>query len=339
MDAAMASMVEAIRIFLTTHHTEATTISRLQLTLYLVGNYSDAIGPVLSEAIDSGIVRDLDLAVLDEQDPSDCTDEDMLQRARSVDAFFSAYPSVLHCLTRLSLHNVCFAEWDTMNHVLFDCCKQLRHLYLSNCATGAFTWTIHAPDSNLTVLELDFCLLVKLEVLNLPKLEKLNWDFWLCPHIPFLLGDVPALKELLLLTKATVYFKGFKLSEALGGATAIQDLTISFQGENLWMNPEGQELCAAFSKLRKLSVQDIFFEFSPMEQQITFIKAVMVRSPNLQTVVLKDHQHCKDCEKLHRSERVPAERAFPKGKDEQDVVVNQLIGDGVYSRAQIIFCN
>ncbi|GJN09512.1 hypothetical protein PR202_ga27525 [Eleusine coracana subsp. coracana] len=269
--------------------------------------------------------------------------------------------SVLHCLTRLSLHNVCFAEWDTVNHILFDCCKQLRHLYLSNCDAGVFNWTIHAPDSNLTVLELDFCFLVKLEVLNLPKLERLHLNCWLCPHIPFLLGDVPALKELFLLTKATVYFKGFKLSEALGGATAIQDLAVSFQGEKLWMNPEGQELCAAFSNEGRLiygertnpSWKAVEFRnrkqwllkevlvtgFSPMEKQITFIKAVMARAPNLQTVVLKDHQYCKDCEKLHESERVPVERAFPKGKDEQDVVVNQLIGDGAYSHVQIIFEN
>jgi hypothetical protein len=64
----------------------------------------------------------------------DCTDEDMLHHASLVDSFFSAYPnSVIHCLTSLSLDNVCFAKWD-MHHFLFDCCKQLRCLYLSNCA-------------------------------------------------------------------------------------------------------------------------------------------------------------------------------------------------------------
>ncbi|KAL6841853.1 hypothetical protein ACP4OV_028365 [Aristida adscensionis] len=67
--------------------------------------------------------------------------------------------------------------------------------------------------------------------------------------------------------------------------------------------------------------------FSPLKQQITFIRAVMQRAPNLQTVVLKDHRPCQGCEKkgvLPRSERLPAEYVFPKGKDEQDTVVKQL---------------
>jgi hypothetical protein len=31
----------------------------------------------------------------------DCNDEEMFQEVHLVDVFFSAYPSLLHCLTRL----------------------------------------------------------------------------------------------------------------------------------------------------------------------------------------------------------------------------------------------
>jgi len=34
--------------------------------------------------------------------------------------------------------------------------------------------------------------------------------------------------------------------------------------------------------------------FSPMEQQIALIRAVMQRASNLQTIVLKDYQPCDD---------------------------------------------
>ncbi|GJN10821.1 hypothetical protein PR202_ga28950 [Eleusine coracana subsp. coracana] len=154
----MASLTKAITSFLATHQSEA-SIARLQLKLYLVNSYSDAIGPLLSEAIDIGIIKDLDLAVLDEKEPDDCYDEEMLQQARTVDVFFNSYPSVLHCLTKLTLYNICFAKLD-LHHLLFYCCKQLQHLCLVNCDAGGLSaWKIHAPDSRLSFLELDFCCL------------------------------------------------------------------------------------------------------------------------------------------------------------------------------------
>ncbi|KAK3152437.1 hypothetical protein QOZ80_2BG0158860 [Eleusine coracana subsp. coracana] len=193
MDAAMAPLTKVVRSFLATNRNNKVTIRKLQLKLYLVSNYSNVIGPLVSQAIDSGSLEDLDLAIIDEKLPDDCYDEEMLQQAQFVDVFFCAYPSLLHCLTRLSLYNICFAEWD-MHHVLFDCCKQLQYLYLSNCdAGGQSTWKIHAPDSKISVLELCFCCLGKLEVLCLPKLERLHWDCWICPYTPLALYSVPFL--------------------------------------------------------------------------------------------------------------------------------------------------
>lgn len=73
---------------------------------------------------------------------------------------------------------------------------------------------------------------------------------------------------------------------------------------------------------------------------MTFIRAVVERAPNLRILVLNDFPACEDCQEigaLPRSETLPAERVFPKGKDEQDTVVKQLIGDMDYSHIQIIF--
>ncbi|KAL6657466.1 hypothetical protein ACP70R_005246 [Stipagrostis hirtigluma subsp. patula] len=407
MDEAMAFLTKATRSFLDTHRNE-TTITRLQLKLYLVNNYSDAIGPLVSEAIDTGTVKDLDLAIVDEKEPDDCCDEEMLQQACSVDRFFSAYPTVLRCLTRLSLYNLCFAEWD-MHHLLFDCSKHLQHLYLFNCDDGGSAWKIHAPNSKLSVLELCFCCFGKLEVLCLPKLERLHWDSWISPYTPLSLGAVPSLKELNLICTATVSQQGFKLSKVLRDATAIENLTLNFCGEKIWIKPEGKELCTAFNKLRKLSLHDIFVDFellwtialleaaptveifdigiwehpcvvdteerlqafgertnpswkmsefksrkewllkevqvtgfSPMDQQMTFLKVLMGRAPNLQIVALNDYPACDKCEAigaLPRSERLPSQRVFPNGRDEQDMVVKQLIRDMSACNVQIIFGN
>ena len=82
--------------------------------------------------------------------------------------------------------------------------------------------------------------------------------------------------------------------------------------------------------------------FSPMEQQITLIRAIMQRASNLQTIILKDYQSCDYCKEigaLPRCERLPPERVFPKGKGEQDTAVEQLIRDMPDCNIQIIFGN
>ena len=232
MDEAMASLTKAATSFWATTRSEA-TITRLQLKLYLVNTYSDVIGPLVSQATETGTLQDLDLAILDEKEPDDCYEEEMRQQARTVDGFFSAYPSVLRCLSKLELYNVCFAEWD-LHHLLFDCCKQLQHLSLCNCDAGGLSpWKIQAPDSKLSLLELDFCCLGKLEVLCLPKLEKLRWDTWMFPLTPLSFGVAPFLKELNLICGAPVHHQGFDLSKVLRDTTAIHNLTLNFRGEKV----------------------------------------------------------------------------------------------------------
>jgi hypothetical protein len=199
----------------------------------LVSEHSQVVGPLVSEAIDIGTVKDLDLAIVDEKEPEDCYDEEMLQQACLVDGFFSAYPSVLRCLTSLSLCNICFARWD-MHHLLFDCCNQLQHLTLVNCDAGGLSaWNIDAPNSKLRFLKLEFCCLLRLDVLLLPKLERLHWDTWVCRDAPLSLNSAPSLEELYLSCGAPINNRGFKLSELLSGNTAINDLTIDFQGERV----------------------------------------------------------------------------------------------------------
>ncbi|CAD6216849.1 unnamed protein product [Miscanthus lutarioriparius] len=290
MDEAMVSLTRAAISFLATPRSES-TITRLQLKLYLVNTYSDVIGPLRSQATEIGTLEDLDLAIVDEKEPDDCYKEEMRQQARTVDGFLSAYP--------------------------------------------------------ITPLSFDVA---------------------------------PFLKELSLICGATVDHQGFKLSKVLRDTTSIQNLTLNFEGEKLWIKPEGKQLCTAFKKLRKLSLHGIFVEFdllwmivlleaapsveifdiefksckewqlkevhvtgfSPMEQQIALIRAVMQRASNLQTIVLKDYQPCDDRDEigaLTRCERLPPERVFPKGKGEQDVAVEQLIRDMPDCNVQIIFGN
>ncbi|XP_062186977.1 uncharacterized protein LOC133890561 isoform X7 [Phragmites australis] len=285
MDKAMSSLSKAIRSFLATPRSEG-AITRLQLKIYLINNYTFDIGPLVSETIHIGILKDLNLAILDETEIPDCTDEHMLQRAGVVGDFFSDYPTVFHCLTRLSLYNLCFAKWD-INHHLFDCCLQLQHLYLSNCdAGGRRAWKIDAPDSKLSVLQLNFCELGRLEIVCLPKLERLEWDTWLCPHAPLSFGVVPSLKELYLICAATEDMQGFVLSEVLRDTTSIHTMKLDFQGEKLWLQPEGKQPCTGFNTLRKLSVHGIFVEYN-----LLWMRVLLEAAPFLEMFDIEIWEH------------------------------------------------
>jgi hypothetical protein len=145
---AMETFTKATRSLLAYRRREDTVLS-LHIKLYLTDTFLSDVGLLIGGAIDRGLLKDLDLTVLDETPPLDRGDEDMMQRAQEIHAFFRAYPSMLRCLTKLSIHNAGFDKLD-MHHVLFDCCKQLKHLSLSQCDTGdKSVFKIDAPSSKL----------------------------------------------------------------------------------------------------------------------------------------------------------------------------------------------
>uniref|UniRef100_A0A453GMT1 F-box domain-containing protein n=1 Tax=Aegilops tauschii subsp. strangulata TaxID=200361 RepID=A0A453GMT1_AEGTS len=233
MDKAMASLTKATRSFLVNRHGESSSISTLHLKIYLVNDSLCEAGPLIGDAVESGLLKDLDLAILYKRDIWACSEEGMLQRGQPIDGFFSDYPVVLHCLTRLSLYTVRFEKLD-MHHVLFDCCKQLKHLALSHCDVGAHSlFKIDAPNSKLLVLELTYCRFEILELVCLPKLEKLRCNTWVSRHAPLAFILVPSLGELELSCDAIHGQSEFKLSELLQGTTCIHTLTLGFKGENV----------------------------------------------------------------------------------------------------------
>ncbi|XBI89787.1 hypothetical protein VPH35_027544 [Triticum aestivum] len=231
----------------------------------------------------------------------------MLQQALAVDGFLTAYPSVFQCLTKLRLYNVRFAEWD-MQHLLFDSCKQLKHLSLSHCDVGdSSVWQINAPDSKLRILEVRMSCLRRIEVLCLPKLKHLSWDEWFCFEAPLRFGSVPSLKVLGLICGATIDHQEFSLSQVLHGTRNIHTLTLDFEGERLWIQPEGKQLCHAFKQLRKLSICGIFVDFDLL-WTINLLEAAP--SVEIFSVRIWDHA-CQDDEQLRTTTGYEAQRTKP----------------------------
>jgi hypothetical protein len=74
-----------------------------------------------------------------------------------------------------------------------------------------------------------------------------------------------------------------------------------------------------------------FGGFRSLEQQFTFIRSMLERSPNLQKIILKGDEDCSYCDALDASLR-PSK--FPK-KDGQEMVVGR-IRDAIF-KPEIIF--
>lgn len=86
MEQAMASLTKETRSFLNKQQREF-TISSLHLNLYLINTFLHKVGPLIGDAINSGLLKDLDLGILDETWTNDRSDEEMQQRAQHIDDF------------------------------------------------------------------------------------------------------------------------------------------------------------------------------------------------------------------------------------------------------------
>lgn len=284
IDKAMSSLTEAVKTMLAP--TRKSIIRRLCISLFLTNSYSDEIGRLVSEAIENGVVKDLNITSGLESIASDISDEEMVKHADSVNCFFHNYPNIYFCLRSLSLFNATFSEYD-MHNLIANTWTQLHSLRLFQCGTGFNTSVkIDAPNSKLNTLEITYCSCKQVELVCLPKLEILIYGYWISPYLPLTLGNVPCLKEAEIFSSMESYQSPFKLSELLCSTTCINTLALDFQGQKIWLQPEKNQLHSAFSNLRALSLQGIFVEFGLL-WTITLLEA----APYLETLHVEVCDH------------------------------------------------
>ncbi|KAL6841803.1 hypothetical protein ACP4OV_028315 [Aristida adscensionis] len=236
-------------------------IKKLCISFFLINSYSDKMGYLINEAIENGMVKDIDLTSGIQKLPFDVSYEERAKHGAGVNSFFRNYPNISNCLTRLHLYNAAFAESD-MHNLLANACTELHYLLLYLCDIGFDTlFKIDAPNSKLKVLEFCFCHSQRVELVCLPKLELLIYGLWSTPYLPLTMGRVPCLKEVELYCSAESYKEPLKLSELLYGITCVNTLILDFFGEEIWLEPERNQLRSAFSNLRELSLLGIFVGF------------------------------------------------------------------------------
>ncbi|TVU48029.1 hypothetical protein EJB05_07650 [Eragrostis curvula] len=288
LDEAMATIIKAAGICLAATGRE-TNMKTLNLRLCLTSKYLYTIGKLVSEAISNGTVNSVELALPTEKVSVDCNMADMMQHTENLHAFFYAYPSLIRSLTKLLLHN---ARFDTRAvHRLLHSSEQLRHLILIHCDIGDQSiLMIDAPDSKISHLRLRSCRFEKVEFICLPKLAELYMESWNSLDAPFSLGFVPCLEQLHLVCPADRDQTGLSLSKLLHGTKEIKSLTLDFQGEKIWMLPEGKDqLRPCFYKLNKMLIHGVFIKFG-----LLWTTTLLEAAPSLKTFGIKVWDHVCD---------------------------------------------
>ncbi|EEE58537.1 hypothetical protein OsJ_09831 [Oryza sativa Japonica Group] len=240
-DEAMAVLVKLMSSLFGSPRSES-IIKKLNLRFCLLTDletsldYLFNIGELVCNAIDSGKVKSVELAITTEKRSVDCTSSDMLLHAKSLVEFFNISRSLSCCLTKLLLCTARFSEQDL--HQLIISCDQLQHLTLYYCELrDSSTLKLDMPNSKLRFVELNSCYVKTVEFLCLPKLEQLYCDSWRLSGAPLSFGVVPCLEELRL------------------------DIALDFQGEVIWITPEGKKLRSALNKITKLFLHGIYVKF------------------------------------------------------------------------------
>ncbi|CAN6321021.1 unnamed protein product [Urochloa humidicola] len=257
----------------------------VSLRVVLTNNYLHDIGKMVCEAIDNGQVKSVELALPTLKLSLECREMDMLQHGKDLISFFND-TTILFChLSRLFLFNVRFD--DLQMHTLLNSCEQLQHLVLNNCDTGRKSvLKIDMPNSKISYMKLYSCRFEKVELLCLPKLSEFSYELWYSLNVPFSFGIVPCLEEVRLICPMANYQSGYSLSDLLHGAKEIHALTLDFQGEKVWMLPEGQKLHNLFSNLSKLFIHGIYVKFG-LSWTLTLLEA----APFLKTFGIKVCDH------------------------------------------------
>uniref|UniRef100_J3LL55 F-box domain-containing protein n=2 Tax=Oryza brachyantha TaxID=4533 RepID=J3LL55_ORYBR len=265
-DEAMAILIKSMNNLFGSPQREC-TIKGLTLSFCLLTDFEASlkyllnISELVCNAVDNGKVKSVELEIKTEKPSVDYTTDDTLLHAKSVVYFFDISPSLSRCLTKLFLRTARFSEADF--HQLIVSCDQLQHLSLYCCELwDSSTLKLDMPNSKLRFVSLFGCFIQTVEFICLPKLKELHCDSWPLTGTPLSFGAVPCLQELLLVCVKSIFQSGFKLTDLLRGTANVQDLTLNFQGENIWITPERKELSTTLSKITKLFLHGIYVKFN-----------------------------------------------------------------------------
>ncbi|TVU27651.1 hypothetical protein EJB05_19147 [Eragrostis curvula] len=296
------AVVEATRSMLSQRKSNQYIIHLLRVTFHLRDGDSISIGHTVGHTMTQQNIETAEFIILTEKATAKCTGDDLVGYGKQFMSFFYACPDAFGGLTRLHLKNLRFGELDAPK--VLSTCKRLRHLLLHNCDSGA--WTIlQFIHSQLIELSIFSCRFERIELSWLPKLARLTFEGWISFEDPLFFGYVPVLEVLSLGSTCLSWHKMVTLSKFLDG-TSVQDLTLNFKSEKIWVQPEDpKRLASMFHKLRSVNLIGV-----PEGYDLTWTMFILDAAPSLKELYITVWDHI--CEMGMDEERRRADSCSEK---------------------------
>lgn len=231
VDQIMTTYTGVVRRLLLSSSFDNRAIERLQLSFYLADPYVRSIGHVVGNVMERGNTKSLEFIIWADV-PHPSYERCVLLGQRFM-SFFHACPSAFRWLTSLILQNLTFGDSDVPN--LLNFCTKLELLKLIYCdsvidpVTGDdVVLTIDTTQSALVALEITTCGYAGVDLIQVPKLQRLLCANWIGTTPPLRLGNVPCLHSITLRHAALHWQKPFTLSHCLSNTTSLSIMYLNF---------------------------------------------------------------------------------------------------------------
>uniref|UniRef100_A0ACD5Z958 Uncharacterized protein n=1 Tax=Avena sativa TaxID=4498 RepID=A0ACD5Z958_AVESA len=287
------------------------TISKLKIRFILTKHDAVSIGNSVARAMATQKVDTAEFEMVTEKAYVECSPDDLVNFARQFNTFLGACPDAFAGLTRLWLRNLRFDELGIPD--ILSTCKRLESLHLTHCDSGMDS-VLQLEHAQLVELDVDSGYFERIELLCLPKLQRLSYNNWFCygDRSPLYFGFVPQLSKLSIRKTGVKSEKTLVLSELFANVPSIRDLHLNFECEKIWVLPECPKLLTPLlSKLQQVNLENI-----PEGCDFSWTMFILEAAPFLKELCITvwDHWCIMVTDKEFRKKRGYCEKAEVKWK-------------------------
>uniref|UniRef100_A0A8R7UPM9 At1g61320/AtMIF1 LRR domain-containing protein n=2 Tax=Triticum urartu TaxID=4572 RepID=A0A8R7UPM9_TRIUA len=284
-------------------------ISKLRIRFILTQDDSLTIAKSVAHAMAARKVDAAEFEITTKKAYKISSPDDLVRFGKQFNDFIGACPDAFAGLRCLWLRNMRFGELDIPN--ILSTCKLLESLHLTYCDSGIHS-VLQVEHALLVELEVDYGQFERIELICLPKLQRVSYTGWYSHEDPLYFAFVPQLSKLSLTKTGVSSDKTLELTMFLANVPAITDLHLDFRSEKIWVLPECPKLLTTMlSKLQHVNLDNL-----PEGCDLGWTPFILEAAPSLKALCITvwDHWCIMATDKEFRKENGFCEKADVKWK-------------------------